>query len=124
NYPVLYRVACSLAVNGRVVDNCEIPLGIRSVQWEAQRGFFINGNHLKLRGWGQKPTDEWPGLGAAQPDWMHFFTINLMKQAGGNWVRWGHCAAGPEMISACDELGLMVEQPGVDGESEIGRAHV
>src|SRR5438128_1349959 len=62
-------------------------------------------------------TDEWTGLGAAQPDWMHYYTLNLMKEAGGNWVRWGDCAAGPEMISACDQLGLMVEQPGVDGGS-------
>ena len=41
-----------------------------------------------------RPTNG-PGLGAAQPDWMHFFTLQLMKEAGGNWVRWGHCAGGP-----------------------------
>ena len=52
-----------------------MPLGIRTVKWDAKTGFSINGHHLKLHGWGQKPTDEWPGLGAAQPDWMHFFTL-------------------------------------------------
>ena len=122
DYPYLYRVVCSLEVNGQVVDSTEIPLGIRTVKWTADNGFFINGHHEKLHGWGQKPTDEWAGLGAAQPDWMHFCTLNLMKEAGGNWVRWGHCAAGPEMIAACDELGLMVEQPGLDGESDTVRA--
>jgi beta-galactosidase len=122
DYPYLYRVVCTLQVNGQTVDSTEIPLGIRTVKWTADKGFFINGHHEKLHGWGQKPTDEWPGLGAAQPDWMHFYTLNLMKQAGGNWVRWGHCAAGPEMIQACDELGLMVEQPGLDGESDTVRA--
>ncbi len=118
NYPYLYRVVCSLAVKGETVDTCEIPLGIRSAQWDAQNGFFINGNHLKLRGWGQKPTDEWPGLGAAQPDWLHFFTLNLMRQAGGNFVRWGHCGAGPAGIEAADRLGIITDQPGVDGESD------
>ncbi len=51
--------------------------GIRSVQWDAQTGFYINGHHEKIHGWGQKPTDEWPGLGAAQPDWMHFYTLRI-----------------------------------------------
>jgi beta-galactosidase len=122
DYPYLYRVVCALQVNGQTVDTSEMPLGIRTVKWTNDKGMFINGHHEKLHGWGQKPTDEWPGLGAAQPDWMHFLTLNLMKEAGGNWVRWGHCAGGPAMIAACDELGLMVEQPGVDGESDTVRA--
>lgn len=122
DYPYVYRVVCALRVNGETVDTSEIPLGIRTVKWTVDKGFFINGHHEKLHGWGQKPTDEWAGLGAAQPDWMHFYTLDLMKRAGGNWVRWGHCAAGPEMIDACDELGLMVEQPGLDGESDTVRA--
>lgn len=122
DYPYAYRVVCTLVVNGQSIDSTEIPLGIRTVQWTADKGFFINGHHEKLHGWGQKPTDEWPGLGTAQPDWLHFCTLNLMKEAGGNWVRWGHCAAGPEMIQACDALGMMVEQPGLDGESDTVRA--
>lgn len=75
-------------------------------------------HRLKLHGWGQKPTDEWPGLGAALPDWMHFFTLALMKEAGGNFVRWGHCAGAEAMIEASDRLGIIVEQPGVDGEGD------
>ena len=117
-YPYLYRVVCSLLVSGETVDTCEIPLGIRTVRWDAETGFYINGHHLKLHGWGQKPTDEWPGLGAAQPDWLHFYTLDLMKQAGGNFVRWGHCAGGPALIAAGDRLGIIADQPGVDGESD------
>ncbi len=97
--------------------------GIRTVRWDAQTGFWINGHHLKLHGWGQKPTDEWPGLGAALPDWLHYYTLSLMKEAGANWIRWGHCAASEPMIEAGDRLGIMAEQPGVDGESDtIGAA--
>jgi len=123
DYPYLYRVLCTLRVNRDTVDSCEIPFGIRSVRWDAGAGFHINGHPLKLRGWGQKPTDEWPGLGAAQPDWMHFFTLELMKQAGGNFIRWGHCLGGPAQIRAADRLGMITEQPGVDGESDtVGAA--
>jgi beta-galactosidase len=121
--PHLYRVVCTLRVAGKTVDTSEIPLGIRTVRWDVNTGFWINGHHVKLHGWGQRPTDEWPGLGAAQPDWLHYFTLNLMKEAGANWVRWGHCAGGPGQIESCDRLGLMVDQPGVDGESDtVGAA--
>lgn len=118
DYPYLYRVVCSVRSDGGLEDSCEIPLGIRTVHWDVNTGFWINGHHLKLHGWGQRPTDEWPGLGSAQPDWLHFYTLELMKEAGGNFLRWGHCAAGPEMIQASDELGLITDQPGVDGESD------
>lgn len=118
DYPYLYRVLCSVQSIGGDTDSCEIPLGIRAVHWDARTGFWINGHHLHLHGWGQRPTDEWPGLGSAQPDWLHFFTLQMMKNAGGNFIRWGHCAAGPEMIRAGDELGIIADQPGVDGESD------
>jgi len=122
DYPYLYHAVITLRSGGQVVDTCEIPFGIRTVSWNVKNGFMINGNHLRLHGWGQKPVDEWPGLGDAMPDWMHFYTLQMMKDAGGNWVRWGHCAGGPAQIEACDQLGLAVEQPGVDGESDTVRA--
>jgi beta-galactosidase len=118
DYPYLYQVICSIEVGRKTVDTSEIPLGIRTVHWDINTGFSINGHHLKLHGWGQRPTDEWPGLGTAQPDWVHFFTLKLMKDAGGNFIRWGHSAAGPDMIHAGDELGFVTDQPGVDGESD------
>jgi beta-galactosidase len=93
------------------------------VRWDAKTGFYINSHYLKLHGWGQKPTSEWPGLGAAQPDWMHYYTLELMKEAGGNFVRWGHCAGAPADIASTDQLGIIVEQPGVDGEGDaVGEA--
>jgi len=117
-YPHLYRMVCTVCVRDEVVDASEIPLGIRSARWDPQTGFYLNEQHLKLHGWGQKPTDEWPGLGAAQPDWVHFYTLQMMKEAGGNMLRWGHCAGGPASITAADRLGLITVQPGVDGESD------
>jgi beta-galactosidase len=117
-YPHVYRVVCSVRVNGATVDTAEVPLGVRTVRWDAQQGLILNGERLTLRGWGQKPTNEWPGLGAALPDWLHAYTLQLMKEAGGNFVRWGHTAAGPAMIAASDRLGLITDQPGVDGESD------
>jgi len=117
-YPFLYKAVCTVKSKGVLVDSCEVPFGIRYVRFDAKSGFFINGHHLKLHGWGQKPTSEWPGLGAAQPDWMHYYTLSLMKEAGGNFVRWGHCAGAPADLASSDQLGILVEQPGVDGEGD------
>jgi beta-galactosidase len=121
-YPYLYRVVCSLRVGGQTIDTAEIPVGLRAVRWDVAQGFFINGRHLKLHGWGQKPTNEWPGLGAALPDWLQDYTLQLMHDAGGNFIRWGHTAAGPAQIAAGDRLGLVADQPGVDGEADTVKA--
>ncbi len=117
-YPHVYRVTLSLSVAGETVDTVEVPLGIRAVRWDTNTGLWINGSHTKLHGWGQKATSEWPGLGAAQPDWLHAYTLQLMHEAGGNFVRWGHVAGGPAQIAAADQLGLVTLQPGVDGEHD------
>jgi beta-galactosidase len=117
-YPYLYKAVCKLNSGGQTLDACDVPFGVRFVRFDAKTGFYINGHHLKLHGWGQRPTSEWPGLGAAQPDWMHYYTLALMKEAGGNFVRWGHCAGAPADITSADQLGLLVLQPGVDGEGD------
>lgn len=117
-YPHLYSVALKLMWRGQVLDSTEIPLGIRHIRWTADRGLFLNGAHLKLHGWGQKATNEWPGLGAALPDWLQFYTMNLMREGGGNFVRWGHVPGGPAQIAAGDRLGIIALQPGGDGEHD------
>ncbi len=122
-YPYIYRVVCALRVGGEVIDTSEVSLGVRTARWDTNHGFFLNGNHVKLHGWGQKPTDEWAGLGAAQPDWMHEYTLQLMQEAGGNFVRWGHSATGLASITAGDRLGIIALQPGTDGEHDtVGAA--
>lgn len=117
-YPHLYRVVITVRADGQLIDTTEVPLGIRAIHWDADRGLFLNGGHLKLRGWGQKSTNEWPGLGAALPDWLQFHTMKLMRDAGGNFVRWGHVPGSPAQIIAGDRLGLIGLQPGGDGEHD------
>ncbi len=121
-YPHLYSLTLSLSRGRSVADRDVVSFGLRAPRWDAATGFFLNGRHIKLHGWGQKPTDEWPGLGAALPDWLHGYTLQLMQAAGGNFLRWGHAAAGPAQITAADRLGIVTLQPGVDGEAEAMRA--
>lgn len=120
-YPYIYTVQVNLYQNNKIIDRSEVPFGIKNIEFTSNQGFFINGNSLKLKGWGQRPTNEWAGLGSAFPDWMHTYIHELMKEAGANFIRWGHSAGAPADIRASDRLGLLTIQPGVDGEgSTIG----
>lgn len=116
-YPYLYRVETSILQNGQVIDSDEQPLGIRYFEFNPNTGFHINGESVKLHGWGQKPTNEWAGLGSALPDWMREYTYRLMDEAGGNFVRWGHCACSPAEALMGDKFGFVTMMPGVAGES-------
>lgn len=121
DFPYLYEVETTIVRDGKEIDTQTVNHGVRTFEFTNNQGFFMNGHPLKLRGWGQRPTNEWAGIGAAFPDWMHDHIHELMKDAGGNFIRWGHSAGGVADIDASDRLGLVAVQPGVDGEgSTIG----
>lgn len=103
--PALYRLVSRLFVNGRPVDRFETPFGIRSVRFTADQGFFLNGKHLYLiganvhqdqAGWGDGVTD-----GAARRD------VQMIKDAGFNFIRGSHYPHSPAFTQATDELGLL-----------------
>lgn len=116
--PYMYKVVTALKVDKKVVDAYTTPLGIRTFNFNKDTGFHNNGEYAKLHGWGQKPTAAWAGLGAALPDWLKEYTFRLMDEAGGNFIRWGHCAGSPAEIAMGDKYGFVTLMPGVSGESE------
>ncbi len=115
-HPYMYKVVTVLKTGETVVDSYETPLGIRSFDFNKDTGFWINGEYQKLHGWGQKPTNSWAGLGAALPDWLRDFTFRMMDEAGGNFIRWGHCAGSPADIAMGDKYGFVTLMPGISGE--------
>ncbi|WP_194766564.1 glycoside hydrolase family 2 protein [Tamlana sp. I1] len=117
-YPYMYKVVSAIKESDKVIDTYESPLGIRNFDFNKDSGFWINGEQIKLHGWGQKPTNAWAGLGAALPDWLRDLTFKLMDEAGGNFIRWGHCAASPAEVDMGDKYGFVTLMPGVSGESE------
>jgi beta-galactosidase len=121
--PYLYSVQVTLTADGQIVDVATAPLGIRYFKFSAANGMTLNGLPFKLHGWGQKPTNSWAGLGAAVPDWMQDYSMRMMKEAGGNFVRWGHCAGSAANIRSSDKYGVIVLQPGVEAEENTGGAN-
>ncbi|MDR1156778.1 MAG: DUF4982 domain-containing protein [Oscillospiraceae bacterium] len=123
DYPYLYSVVTNIKMGGQVVDSTATPLGVRTWEFSYDYGFQINGHNVKLHGWGQKSTNEWAGLASALPDWLQEFTIKQMKDAGGNYIRWGHVAGSPSQIDVSNQYGMITVQPGVESEGTLGSGY-
>jgi len=104
--PSLYKASTVLSVDGRVVDTYETTFGVRTIRFDANEGFFLNGKHVKLRGF--CAHQHFAGLGAALPDRIHWNTLIALKHAGFNLYRASHCPPAPTRLDLCDRLGMMV----------------
>ncbi len=104
--PYLYRARSELIASGKTVDTYETPFGIRSFEFTADKGFFLNGRHLQLRG--MCIHHDFGGLGVALPDRANEKTVEVMKQMGCNFLRSAHNDAAPSLLEACDRLGILV----------------
>jgi beta-galactosidase len=117
-YPYVYQMRVTVIADGHSRDESETAFGIRNFRFDTATGFWMNGHPLKLHGWGQKPTEAWAGLGAALPDWLTDYTLRLMWEAGGNFLRWGHSAGPAAGAEFADKYGFVTLMPGVDGEKD------
>jgi len=104
--PALYRLVTVVTSGGKTVDRVETPFGIRTLRFDADKGFFLNGKNVKLRG--LCVHQDHAGVGVAQPDALHDFRVLRMKDIGCNAIRTAHHAPAPELLDACDRLGMLV----------------
>jgi hypothetical protein len=103
--PYMYRVLTTLSNGTGAVDNYESPLGIRSVEWTAEQGFFLNGAHLLIVG--INAHDDRAGWGIAQTNAGFHRDVKLMKDAGFNLIRECHNPHDVAWDDAADQLGIM-----------------
>lgn len=104
--PRLYQVLCEVLLDGQVVDSARQSFGIRSLEFDAQRGLRLNGQPLKLKG-GCIHHDNGV-LGAASYPRAEERKVELLKTSGFNAVRCAHNPPAPAFLEACDRLGLLV----------------
>jgi beta-galactosidase len=104
--PSLYKAVSEVFRNGQPAGKSETPFGIRSISFDAVRGFLLNGRPLELRG-GCIHHDNGP-LGARAYDRAEERKIELLKASGFNAVRMSHNPPSPAILDACDRLGMMV----------------
>ena len=102
----LYKLVTEVQAGGEVVDRYETRFGIRSAVFDAERGFLLNGKQIKLKG--TCNHQDHAGLGAAVPDAVQYYRMAKLKEMGCNSIRTSHNPPTPELLDACDRLGILV----------------
>ena len=102
----LYTLVTEVRAGGGIVDRYETPFGIREVKFDAQKGFFLNGKSVKLKG--TCNHQDHAGVGAAVPDAVQYYRIRKLQEMGCNSLRTSHNPPTAELLNACDELGMLV----------------
>jgi beta-galactosidase len=104
--PYLYTLVTVIEANGAVIDEYKTTFGIRTLRFDANEGFFLNGRHVKIKG--TNNHQDHAGVGAALPDALQDFRISTLKGMGSNAYRCSHNPPTPELLDACDRLGMLV----------------
>ena len=104
--PRLYKLVTTVASGGATVDRVETEFGIRTVGFDAEKGFLLNGKPYVLKG--TCNHQDHAGVGSAVPDRVQYFRIARLKEMGSNAYRTAHNPPTPELLEACDRLGMLV----------------
>ena len=104
--PNLYRLLTQIKKDGKIIDQYETSFGIRTMSFDAAKGFFLNGKPVKLKG--TNNHQDHAGIGTALPDELQYYRIKKLKEMGSNAYRCSHHPPTPELLEACDKLGMLV----------------
>lgn len=104
--PALYQLRTTILQDGAPVDSTVTIFGIRTIRYDAEKGFFLNGQHVEIQG--VACHQDFAGLGIAVPDSLQAWRVAQLKKMGCNAWRTAHNPPNPALLDACDRLGLMV----------------
>jgi beta-galactosidase len=106
DHPALYRLRTTVRTDAAVVDQYETPFGIRTIRFDAAQGLFVNDQPVKIQG--TCNHQDHAGVGAGLPDALQAYRIGRLKAMGSNAYRTSHNPPTPELLDACDRLGMLV----------------
>ncbi|QXV64259.1 DUF4982 domain-containing protein [Mucilaginibacter sp. 21P] len=106
NDPYLYKAVSVIKQNGRTIDSMQTRFGVRTFTFDSKTGFALNGRKMKIQG--VSCHQDHAGVGSALPDELQFYRIKLLKEMGVNAYRATHNPPTPELLDACDSLGMLV----------------
>ena len=104
--PQLYTAQTSLSVEGTAADSVSTPFGIRYTTFDHAAGFSLNGQYLKIQGVNLHATEG--AVGSAVRYDALVRQMRLMKSMGVNALRTAHNPPAPELIAACEQLGIVM----------------
>jgi beta-galactosidase len=120
--PYLYDVYTILKVDGKVVDVNRLETGFRKSEFKGGAGtggLYINEKFVYLKGFSQRSADEWAGVGAGYPDWMHDYTARLIRECHGNYMRWMHISPQKVDADSFARFGIVQVCPAGDSERDV-----
>ncbi|MFA6469999.1 MAG: beta-galactosidase GalA [Bacteroidota bacterium] len=104
--PYLYRATIIIRSNGKIVDEITTRFGIRTIVIDAAKGVMLNSLPVKIQG--VNCHQDHAGVGSALPDYLQYYRIQLLKELGVTAYRTSHNPPTPELLEACDSLGMLV----------------
>ena len=104
--PYLHKLQTRIYQNGILVDSYTTHFGIRSIRFSPDSGFFLNGQHVIIKG--TNNHQDHAGVGTAIPDALQEYRIKILKSMGSNAIRTSHNPPSPALLDACDRLGMLV----------------
>ena len=116
--PHLYQLISNIYVNSELVDTHVTGFGFRTIRFDANKGFFLNGKAVKLKG--VCLHHDLGPLGAAVNTRAIERQLEIMKEMGCNAIRTSHNPPAPELLDLCDRMGILVQVEAFD-EWRIGK---
>jgi beta-galactosidase len=104
--PYQYYAVSLVKSDGKIIDKITTKFGIRTIAIDAANGLYLNGKNIKIKG--VNCHQDHAGVGSALPDYLQYYRVKLLKKLGVNAYRTSHNAPTPELLEACDSLGLLV----------------
>jgi beta-galactosidase len=110
--PYLYKVHSTVRAGSRVVDEYDTPIGIREAVFDADKGFLLNGERVKLNG--ACLHHDGGSVGAAVPERIWERRLEILKEMGCNAIRTSHNPYAAEFLDLCDRMGFLVMNEAFD----------
>ena len=110
--PVLYRAVSEVRVGGELVDSMETPFGIRTIAFTTDKGFFLNGRHIRIQGVCDHHDLGCLGSVALRRGFER--QLQILKTMGCNALRTSHNPPSPELLDLCDRMGILVMDEALD----------
>jgi len=104
--PSLYTLRSEVLDGRRAADAYDTPFGIRTIAYDQDRGFLLNGRHVKMNG--VNLHEDGGAVGAAIPEEIWRSRLETLKAMGANAIRTSHNPPAPEFLALCDSLGFLV----------------
>lgn len=104
--PNRYIIKSELYRNGQLIDTYNTPFGIRSIEYDPEKGIIVNGEHIPIKGVNQH--HDLGALGAAFNKRAAERQLEMLKELGCNAIRIAHNPPAPELLDLTDSMGFLV----------------